>query len=528
MSDAMRIRSTRNNNDDERREERDNRRHNFRQAVTESRVAGSQIHKTFLSIALVLQTMLVSDVIVDVIASSHPLSQNKSHHKQTNTTTHNKTAGDIFLCLLLILLIHLQPFDMVYFICRSCTVLLAYCVVLQRSLVKAFAPRLDIARKNAKQKRLNSPGFTRNADPLPAQRKSLRSLNDKQIMDDASSTPERIVEFKLHSSVGSIPAEAWDACLTNTSSPFLSHSWLRCMEESKCASPATGWVPSHVSILIDSETVGFVPLYIKGHSLGEFIFDQQFAEAAYQNGIEYYPKLLVGVPFTPATGNRILWHPQRVLQTFSREEIKILNQSVAKFLKQLASSNKVSSVHINFLTESEAEDLGGPLPRPLDEDAMKVETKIRSILLFQRRDIQDNYLRRTSLQYHWQNSNPNNHGKPFESFDDYLSCFKSKKRINIRRERKKVLEEEGVVIDVIAGKEILKYPGLVERMFEIYLSTIDKMVWGRQYLTVEFFQLLAQSDFIDYLVFVCARRNVNVEQQKLEARDVFAGTFSKC
>jgi hypothetical protein len=278
---------------------------------------------------------------------------------------------------------------------------------------------------------------------------------------------------------------------------------------------------------MDSQTVGFVPLYIKGHSLGEFIFDQQFAEAAYQNGIDYYPKLLVGVPFTPATGQRILWHPQLVLQSFSREEIKTLNQSVARFLKELASSNRVSSVHINFLMESEAEDLCGPLPLPIEdfEDVKGVEQKIRSI--FQRLDIKDSYLRRTSLQYHWQNVNPNNGGEPFKSFDDYLSCFKSKKRINIRRERKKVLEEEGVVIDVITGKDILQYPGLVERMFEIYLSTIDKMVWGRQYLTMEFFQLLARSDFIDFLVFVCARQNVPESENRLEASDVFAGTFSK-
>ncbi len=355
-----------------------------------------------------------------------------------------------------------------------------------------------------------------------------RNADDTQKDDKSNSaSKERIVEFKLHSSIGSILAETWDACLTNTSSPFLSHAWLRCLEESKCASPSTGWVPSHVSILMDSQTVGFVPLYIKGHSLGEFIFDQQFAEAAYQNGIDYYPKLLVGVPFTPATGQRILWHPQLVLQSFSREEIKTLNQSVARFLKELASSNRVSSVHINFLMESEAEDLCGPLPLPIEdfEDVKGVEQKIRSI--FQRLDIKDSYLRRTSLQYHWQNVNPNNGGEPFKSFDDYLSCFKSKKRINIRRERKKVLEEEGVVIDVITGKDILQYPGLVERMFEIYLSTIDKMVWGRQYLTMEFFQLLARSDFIDFLVFVCARQNVPESENRLEASDVFAGTFSK-
>jgi hypothetical protein len=108
-----------------------------------------------------------------------------------------------------------------------------------------------------------------------------------------------------------------------------------------------------------------------------------------------------------------------------------------------------------------------------------------------------------------------------------LGCFKSKKRINIRRERRMVLEDERVSIDIIQGQDILKYDGLVERMFEIYLSTIDKMMWGRQYLTLEFFQMLSRSDFVNNLVFVCARKEV-VSNKQFEAKDVFAGTFSKC
>jgi predicted N-acyltransferase len=339
---------------------------------------------------------------------------------------------------------------------------------------------------------------------------------------------ERTIEFKLHSSIGSIPPDAWDACLTESSSPFLHHSWLRCLEDSKCASPSTGWVPQHVSISIDGDTAGYVILYIKGHSLGEFIFDQQFSEAAYQNGIEYYPKLLVGVPFTPATGHRILWHPESVLQSYSREEMGQLNRAVADFLKQIAISNKLSSVHFNFLTEDEASDLGGPLETTGDRregESGGIRSRVEA--LFQRLEFKDDYLRRTSLQYHWTNSNPGNGCKPFESFDAYLDCFKSKKRINIRRERRKVLEDENVKIDIVSGKDILEYDGLVERMFEIYVSTIDKMIWGRQYLTLEFFQMLSKSDFIHNLVFVCARKGL-AHNEELKAKDVFAGTFSKC
>lgn len=351
------------------------------------------------------------------------------------------------------------------------------------------------------------------------------NLNQSEQKQSAEFDDERTLEFQLHSSIENIPEDDWNSCLTDSSSPFLSHAWLRCLEQSKCATPSTGWVPQHVAVSIDDETVGYVPLYIKGHSMGEFIFDQQFAEAAYQNGIEYYPKLLVGIPFTPATGKRILWHPEHVIKNYERKEITKLNRAVANFLKQVAITNNLSSVHFNFLTEDEAIDLGGALA----EDRIKEEGGLKSRVqaLFQRLDdVKDDYLRRTSLQYHWSNRNPINEWKPFESFDEYLSCFKSKKRINIRRERRKVLDEENIRIDFVAGKDILKYDGLVERMFEIYLSTIDKLIWGRQYLTLEFFQRLAESSFIDNLLFVCARKDVPAGA-RLQADDVFAGTFSK-
>ena len=334
----------------------------------------------------------------------------------------------------------------------------------------------------------------------------------------------RTIEFQLHSSISSISPNDWDACLTDLSSPFLCHSWLRCLEESECASSSTGWVPQHISISIDGALSGFVPLYIKGHSMGEFIFDQQFAEAAYHNGIEYYPKLLVGIPFTPATGNRILWNPEQVRKRYNREDITKLNRAVANFLKQIAISNNLSSVHFNFLTVDEATDLAGSLYSAEREDET-LKDRVQALFSMQD-DVKDDYLRRTSIQYHWTNRNPNNLDRPFHSFDDYLMCFKSKKRINIRRERRKVLEDENVQIDVISGKDILNHEGLLERMFDIYLSTIDKMVFGKQYLTFEFFRLLSESDFVDNLVFFCARKDV-AKGTELRAKDVFAGTFSK-
>lgn len=247
--------------------------------------------------------------------------------------------------------------------------------------------------------------------------------------------------------------------------------------------------------------------------------------------MEYYPKLLTAVPFTPATGARILWHPSVYEKYNTDVEIKQLRRAATNFLRQIAISNKMSSVHINFLTDKEATDLAGPLQlykgQESNDDEQNisgdggVRSRVRDFM--QKLNVKDDYIRRTSIQYHWTNSNPNNDGKPYESFDDYLSCFKSKRRINIRRERRKVAEE-GIVIEAIRGRRILAYPGLMERMYEIYLSTIQKMYWGRQYLTLDFFDKLARSDFVDNLCFMCARYNSTGEE--LKAEDVFAGTFN--
>jgi len=365
-------------------------------------------------------------------------------------------------------------------------------------------------------------GFTNIIDNNESNRFSSRLLFSKKIT------------FGLQPSITNIPAEDWNSCLLDDSSPFLEHAWLSSLEESGCASPATGWAPQHVSIQIDGATRGYVPLYIKSHSMGEFIFDNSWAEAAYQTGITYYPKLLVAVPFTPATGQRILLHPD-VWKNFDDKEIGQVRKAVATFLIQLAESNELSSVHFNFLTESEATDLSGSLPvlKSLDDDGDPMQddeqqqsfsNKVKDMLNRISMSKDSDYLRRTSLQYHWTNANSNTDGQPYTSFEEYLGCFKSKRRITIKRERRVVLEEEAIRIDSVMGTDILKYDGLLERMFEIYLSTVDKMIWGRQYLTLEFFQILAKSDFLHNLCFLCARPQSSGEE--LRAEDVFAGTFN--
>eukprot|EP00980_Cylindrotheca_fusiformis_P003035 scaffold709_cov197-Cylindrotheca_fusiformis.AAC.3 len=340
--------------------------------------------------------------------------------------------------------------------------------------------------------------------------------------DDEQS--RNVVQFNLYPSISNISVQEWDSCLApdGSSSPFIEHAWLRCLEESKCIDKETGWVPRHVSIKVGGEVCGFVPLYVKHHSMGEFVFDSGWAEAAQANNIEYYPKLLVAVPFTPATGTRILLRPE-FLERNTRVQVAKLRKMLSIFLKKVACENKLSSVHINFLTEDEAVDIAGDL-----KDGSVLEQflpkKLKSALKGLQYVDQDQYHRRTSLQYHWTNSNSKKNGLPYKSFEDYLQCFKSKRRITIRRERQKVQVDENIRVDAVVGKDILKYEGLVERMFEIYRSTIDKLFWGNQYLSLDFFNLLVKSTFIDNICFMCARRRSSGEQ--LKAADVIAGTFN--
>ena len=398
------------------------------------------------------------------------------------------------------------------------------------------------------------------------------SNDDSQDLQKSATFSGGDISFHVHSAIADIPSEAWDSCLGNNvtkndcstiRSPFLEHAWLRCLEESGCASESTGWIPQHVSIQIkcndsndaaskgdiqkattcsEEAEAGFVPVYIKTHSMGEFIFDDSWADAACRNGMDYYPKILVGVPFTPVTGPRLLWKPW-VWHTFSKDQIAELCNATGNFLKQFAIAKDWSSVHINFCTEEEATILAGPLQDrfsveetsdPVTEDkSQNPMTKSFQAMLRQiRYKDTDDYLRRTSIQYHWTNTNRLQKGKPYTSFEQYLACFKSKRRITIRRERSTVREDSSIQIDAIRGMDILKVDGLMDRMFDIYLSTVDRMYWGRQYLTREFFELLIQSSFVKNLCFLCARyktnqnSDINNNDLRWKAEDIFAGTFN--
>jgi len=268
-------------------------------------------------------------------------------------------------------------------------------------------------------------------------------------------------EVRLLGGVREVPREAWNA-LVGDGSPFLEWDWLASLEEAGVVGPEQGWAPRPLVVRQGGQLVAACPVYVKGHSEGEFVFDWGWADAAIRAGIDYYPKLLVGVPFTPVAGARFL--------TAHGEDRPARIRQMAETLRGVCSSNGLSSVHVNFALEDERETLeaAGWLPR-------------------------------LGYQYHWRNPG-------FASFDDYLASLRSKRRNQVRRERRE-LDIQNVTIECLVGDAIRDehFP----LMFEIYLATIRSNPWGRQYLNPAFFELLRQR-FRRRLCFVVARQGEEV------------------
>ncbi|MDX1650092.1 MAG: GNAT family N-acetyltransferase [Myxococcota bacterium] len=276
-----------------------------------------------------------------------------------------------------------------------------------------------------------------------------------------------MAEVELLEGVRQVPREAWNA-LVGDGSPFLEWEWLASLEESGAVGAERGWGPRPLVVREEGRVVAACPLYVKGHSEGEFVFDWSWADAALRAGIEYYPKLLVGVPFTPVSGARILTAPDVDRGDWIRR--------LGEALRALCAANELSSVHVNFCRDDE-----------------------RRILA------EEGWLPRLGFQYHW-------HNRGYRVFDDWLAELRSKRRNQVRRERR-ALAEEGVTIDRLEGDAIPD--SLFPLMYRVYLSTIRTNPWGRQYLDEAFFELLRRR-FRDRLCFVVARRG----------EEVLGGTFN--
>uniref|UniRef100_A0A0D9W3Y5 Pentatricopeptide repeat-containing protein n=1 Tax=Leersia perrieri TaxID=77586 RepID=A0A0D9W3Y5_9ORYZ len=249
-------------------------------------------------------------------------------------------------------------------------------------------------------------------------------------------TKPREVSVAVVSSIMDIPSADWDACAVDSAdpdkfNPFRTHAFLSSLEESGSAVKETGWLPLLVVAWDDNETVvGVVPLYLKSHSKGEFVFDYSWAEAYYSYGLEYYPKLQSCVPFTPD-------------QVF---------EALVKALKSLTTRMKLSSLHVTFPSEGEFSTL---------KDS--------------------GFLQRIGMQYHWRNRN-------YRSFDEFLMDLKQPKRKNIRQERKKIPAQNSKM-KRHRGDEIKSDHW--DTFYKFYRNTTDNH-WGRPYLTREFFHLLGE------------------------------------
>jgi len=263
-------------------------------------------------------------------------------------------------------------------------------------------------------------------------------------------------KIELLDGVASVPREEWNALVAGES-PFLEWDWLASLEHAGTVGPDTGWLPRALVVRDGGRLLAACPLYLKSHSEGEFVFDWGWADAAERAGIRYYPKLLVGIPFTPVSGARFL--------VASGEERSVWVRRLGAALRDLCDSNGFSGVHVNFTHIDETE--------PLREEG---------------------YLLRVGFQYHW-----NNDG--FEGFDDYLARFRSKRRNQIKRERRE-MDDRDVRIETYVGDAI--DDDLFEPMYRFYRATVDGHYYGRPYLNTDFFDLLRER-FKHRLCFVVAR-----------------------
>ena len=277
----------------------------------------------------------------------------------------------------------------------------------------------------------------------------------------SAATLQAMPEVELLEGVRSVAPDEWNA-LVGDGSPFLEWEWLASLEDAGAVGGSTGWDPRPLVMREQGRIVAACPLYLKGNSEGEFVFDWSWADAAYRAGIDYYPKLLVGVPFTPVGGQRFL--------TAAGEDRHERILQLAQVLRQICGQNELSSVHVNFCTDEERD--------PLEAAG---------------------FLPRLGFQYHWQNTG-------FESFDDYLTSLRSKRRNQVRRERR-ALDEQDVRIDRLVGDQI--DDALFPSMYEIYLSTIHSNPWGRQYLNPQVFELL-RDRFRSRVCFIVARQGEEI------------------
>ena len=265
-------------------------------------------------------------------------------------------------------------------------------------------------------------------------------------------------------SINDIDSSDWNQCANPEQmeyNPFLDHRFIKALEDSGSANSNTGWQPFHTIMRDKGRVVGVVPAYLKSHSQGEYVFDGAWADAWYRAGGEYYPKLQISIPFTPATGRRLLVAtPLDNTQSIQEVEAQLLSATL-----QIAQKIQVSSLHITFMPKNQWENAG----------------KL-------------GLLKRVDTQFHWTNAN-------YDSFEDFLRALSSKKRKNIRRERRGALENN-IEIEWITGSDLTESHW--DAFYQFYVDTGNRK-WGTPYLTRAFFSMLSETMPDETLLIMCKR-----------------------
>lgn len=299
-------------------------------------------------------------------------------------------------------------------------------------------------------------------------------------MDD---TP---IEIAAHPDLSGIDAAEWDACACPEAvdgrpiDPFTTYRFLKALEDSGSVGPGTGWQPRYLTAAIDGQVAAVAPLYAKGHSQGEYIFDHNWAHAYEGAGGRYYPKLQIAVPFTPATGRRFLTRPG-----YEAVGMSALVQGAV----QIAADNELSSVHATFCTEAEAiagEKMG--------------------------------LLHRVGQQFHWENAS-------YCDFEAFLASLSSRKRKNIRKERAQANAFGGDIVE-LTGDAIQSEHW--DAFWHFYQDTGSRK-WGSPYLTRQFFDF-AQETLRDDILLVLAMREGRAIAGALNfiGRDTLFGRYWGC
>ncbi|MDR4306434.1 N-acetyltransferase [Chelatococcus sambhunathii] len=262
--------------------------------------------------------------------------------------------------------------------------------------------------------------------------------------------------------IADVEQAIWNACAASGGAPhnpFVDHRFLKALEESGSVGPRTGWTPAHIALETGAGApAGFAPCYLKTHSQGEYVFDHGFADAYERAGGSYYPKLQAAVPFTPATGPRLLAAPDQ-----RREQAQA---GLAAAMLGLMRQTEASSVHVTFATEEE-----------------------RALL------VERGFLARDDQQFHWRNDG-------YGSYDDFLADLASRKRKQLKRERRDAVTG-GITIRRLAGRDVTEAHW--DAFFDFYMDTGSRK-WGRPYLNRRFFSLVGEA-MPESILLVLAERD---------------------